>query len=134
MASVTESSATAVRAIDDKGTVRSVLDNLLFNNNNLSNNQNLIGNNNGSSVGSPKSEISTDESEMSCSNTAAGPGEAVEHGEKFLKWLESCSDPSITAMQVMQFRTLLNSIKSSADRASQPIIANEERTRTRRRK
>jgi distal antenna len=45
------------------------------------------------------------------------PAEALEYGEKFLKYLESYSDPSLTAMQVMQFRYLLNSIKSSVERA-----------------
>ncbi|XP_031633997.1 protein distal antenna-like [Contarinia nasturtii] len=49
---------------------------------------------------------------------ANSPFEAIEHGEQFLKWLESCSDPTITAIQVMQFKTLLNSIKSSAIRMS----------------
>lgn len=45
------------------------------------------------------------------------PSEALEYGEKFLKYLESYSDPSLTAMQVMQFRYLLNSIKASVERA-----------------
>lgn len=45
------------------------------------------------------------------------PAEALEYGEKFLKYLESYSDPSLTAMQVMQFRYLLNSIKASVERA-----------------
>lgn len=47
-----------------------------------------------------------------------GPFQAIEHGELFLKYLESCSVPSITAIQVMQFKTLLNSIKTSAERAA----------------
>lgn len=47
-----------------------------------------------------------------------GPFQAIKHGELFLKWLESCSEPSITAIQVMQFKTLLNSIKTSAERAA----------------
>ncbi|XP_039444372.2 protein distal antenna isoform X1 [Culex pipiens pallens] len=55
--------------------------------------------------------------------------EAVEHGEKFLKWLEACSDPNVTAMQVMQFKYLLNSIKLSAERQNG---GGEERTRRRR--
>lgn len=94
--------------------VRTVLDNLLYNNNN--NNVEV------------KSE--SDDSDVS------GPSEAVEHGEKFLKWLETCSDPSITAMQVMQFRTLLNTIKMSADRANNPLsmAGGDERSRIRRRK
>lgn len=109
--------------------VRSVLDNLLYNNNNITNNNNINNNNHHNSnhsVGSPNS--------CSGESDASGPNEAVEHGEKFLKWLESCSDPSITAMQVMQFRTLLNTIKTSADRANNPIVATEERSRNRRRK
>ncbi|CAH1954864.1 unnamed protein product [Acanthoscelides obtectus] len=42
--------------------------------------------------------------------------EAVQHGEKFLEWLETCSDPSITAMQIIQYRTLLNNLKAGEDR------------------
>uniref|UniRef100_A0AAG5CY50 Protein distal antenna n=1 Tax=Anopheles atroparvus TaxID=41427 RepID=A0AAG5CY50_ANOAO len=70
--------------------------------------------------------------------------EAVEHGEKFLKWLEACSDPNVTAMQVMQFKYLLNSIKLSAERQQLQTSAasggtvggagSEERTRIRKRK
>uniref|UniRef100_A0A0P6FZT3 Putative Distal antenna n=1 Tax=Daphnia magna TaxID=35525 RepID=A0A0P6FZT3_9CRUS len=49
------------------------------------------------------------------------PTEALEYGEKFLKYLESYSDPSLTAMQVMQFRYLLNSIKASVERAQNNV-------------
>ena len=49
------------------------------------------------------------------------PSEALEYGEKFLKYLESYSDPSLTAMQVMQFRYLLNSIKASVERAQNNV-------------
>lgn len=83
-------------------------------------------------------------SEYSDSDSAGLPAdikssaEAVEHGEKFLKWLESCSDPNVTAMQVMQFKYLLNSIKLSAERQHQQTSggagSGEERTRVRRRK
>lgn len=52
---------------------------------------------------------------------ANSPFEAIEHGEQFLKWLETCSVPNITAIQVMQFKTLLNSIKSSAVRAASQV-------------
>lgn len=70
------------------------------------------------------------------------PSEALEYGEKFLKYLESCSDPSLTAMQVMQFRYLLNSIKASVERAQNNISgsssgassADGEKSRHRRRK
>lgn len=33
--------------------------------------------------------------------------DAVRHGEKFLRWLECCSDPSVTAVQILQFRLVL---------------------------
>ncbi|CAH1163550.1 unnamed protein product [Phaedon cochleariae] len=79
---------------------RSVLDNLLFNNNN--------------NVALNKKDENLEEDNLSQS-------EAVEHGEKFLKWLESCSDPSVTAMQIMQFRTLLNNVKTGADRKNGDI-------------
>lgn len=65
------------------------------------------------------------------------PLQALEHGEKFLKYLESCSDPNLTAMQVMQFRYLLNSIKSSIERSnnlSASSSSSEEKIRIRRRK
>lgn len=42
--------------------------------------------------------------------------EALDNGEKMLKWLDSCSIPSITTVQIMQFRTLLNNIRSDIDR------------------
>lgn len=45
------------------------------------------------------------------------PAEALEYGEKFLKYLESYSDPSLTAMQVMQFRVLLTSIRTNVERS-----------------
>jgi hypothetical protein len=65
------------------------------------------------------------------------PLQALEYGEKFLKYLESCSDPNLTAMQVMQFRYLLNSIKSSIQRSnnlSASSSSSEEKIRVRRRK
>lgn len=63
----------------------------------------------------------TETNETDDESRANSPFEAIEHGEQFLKWLESCSDPSITAIQVMQFKTLLNSIKSSAVRAATQV-------------
>ncbi|CAG9863626.1 unnamed protein product [Phyllotreta striolata] len=77
--------------------VRSVLDNLLFNNNNNDNS-------------------TTDKRQAIDEDDGLSQSEAVEHGEKFLKWLESCSDPSVTAVQIMQFKTLLNNVKTGADR------------------
>lgn len=43
--------------------------------------------------------------------------EALEHGEKLLMWLETCSDePSITKFHLMQLRSLLDNIRSGVDR------------------
>ncbi|XP_017466930.1 PREDICTED: protein distal antenna [Rhagoletis zephyria] len=41
--------------------------------------------------------------------------EAIKHGEKFLKWLENCSDPRITATHLMQLRVLISALKSNFD-------------------
>ena len=38
--------------------------------------------------------------------------EALAHGEKFLKWLETCSNPSITRLQLMQLKYLLDNLTS----------------------
>ncbi|CAH0551833.1 unnamed protein product [Brassicogethes aeneus] len=87
---VDDNKANKTASSNNNNKARSVLDNLLFNNNN-----NVAVNKKGEEL---------------------SQNEAVEHGEKFLNWLETCSDPSVTAMQIMQFRGLLNNIKSGADR------------------
>lgn len=79
--------------------VRAVLDNLLFNNNN-----------------NDDEKICSMDSKPLDDKFVASPSEALEHGEKFLQWLEACSDPSVTAMQVMQFKYLLNNVRNYADR------------------
>ncbi|XP_062536008.1 protein distal antenna isoform X3 [Armigeres subalbatus] len=81
-----------------------------------------------------KSDISEDSNHMLVADIKSS-ADAVEHGEKFLKWLEACSDPNVTAVQVMQFKYLLNCIKLSAERQHQnAATSGEERTRVRRRK
>lgn len=42
--------------------------------------------------------------------------DALEHGDKFLKWLENCSNPRVTAVQLMQLRFLISSIKSGIEK------------------
>ncbi|XP_060536075.1 protein distal antenna-like [Cylas formicarius] len=71
---------------------RSVLDNLLLNNNTIE-------------YGEDKDDAGT-----------AAANEAIEHGEKFLKWLESCSDPSVTTLQILTLQGLIKNLKSGADR------------------
>ncbi|XP_063704600.1 protein distal antenna-like [Culicoides brevitarsis] len=108
----------------DKVKVKEELDNVLYNNNN---------NNDEKSDNGEGAASDQDESVKSSS-------EALEHGEKFLRWLETCSDPSVTAMQVMQFRLLINCLKNSAERMSSSSItanngsAEEKPPKIRRRK
>lgn len=87
---------------------QAALDNILYNNNN----NNVV----------VKNESDSDMN---------GLPEAVEYAEKFLKWLETYSDPTITALDFLQFRTLLNKIKKSAERINNPIL---ESSKIRRRK
>ncbi|XP_045502713.1 protein distal antenna [Colias croceus] len=73
---------------------RTVLDNLLFNNTNQATNEdNKV---NGSMNGGWES----------------GTVEALEHGEKFLAWLEASGDPSVTRMHVHQLRALLHNLRT----------------------
>ncbi|CAH2094751.1 unnamed protein product [Euphydryas editha] len=41
-----------------------------------------------------------------------GTAEALEHGEKFLEWLERSSDPSVTLVYMYNLRTLLNNLRT----------------------
>ncbi|XP_049785261.1 protein distal antenna-like [Schistocerca cancellata] len=79
------------------------------------------GNNNGSS----DEDDELDESD----EPPATAAEAVTHGEKFLRWLECCSDPSITAMQILQFRYLLNNVRACADRRARQTKTKKARSR-----
>ncbi|XP_063242681.1 protein distal antenna-like [Bacillus rossius redtenbacheri] len=69
-------------------------------------------NNNGNAGDDSDEDLEEDE-------PPATAAEAVAHGEKFLRWLECCSDPSVTAMQILQFRYLLNNVRACAHRRSQ---------------
>ncbi|PSN50771.1 hypothetical protein C0J52_05965 [Blattella germanica] len=97
-------------------TVRSTLDSVLLHKDN----------NNVDSPGKTEESDDDDEEEDEPPATAA---EAVGHGEKFLRWLECCSDPSVTAMQILQFRYLLNNVRACADRR-----AKQTKTKTRSRR
>lgn len=96
--------------------VRAVLDNLLLNNNNNNEDTSAVVLNNG--VDKKVTSLNfdnlkpVDESGITPASTA----EALCHGEMFLRWLEKCGDPSVTAVQILQFRYLLNNIRTGADR------------------
>ncbi|XP_013114943.1 protein distal antenna [Stomoxys calcitrans] len=67
----------------------------------------------------------TDEEEWSKCNEHEEDSEyseAIKHGEKFLKWLENCSNPRVTAVQLMQLRFLISSVKG----VDEPTIKNED--------
>lgn len=123
-----------LQQIKSPGKVRAVLDNFLYNNINTNNNNNnhrhhaddmmmTTGVGGGGDTGHGENEENEHNNNIDIRNNNTvvplmSSLEAFEYGEKFLKWLESCSDPSITAMQVMQFRYLLQSVKTSANRAA----------------
>lgn len=73
---------------------RTVLDSLLFNNSGATTNKDSAAEN------QPNEEWET------------GAAEALEHGDKFLSWLESSGDPSVTRMHVHQLRALLHNLRA----------------------
>lgn len=46
--------------------------------------------------------------------------EAIVHGEKFFKWLDKCSDPAVTRVQVFQLRMLLDKLKDCKKKRTSP--------------
>ncbi|CAH2045072.1 unnamed protein product, partial [Iphiclides podalirius] len=79
---------------------RNVLDNLLFNNT--------------GQAGGEEGRAS----EAANGEWESGTAEALEHGEKFLRWLEASGDPSVTRMHVHQLSSLLHNLRTR--RASHP--------------
>ncbi|XP_015117687.1 protein distal antenna [Diachasma alloeum] len=73
---------------------RALLDNVLCNNNN-ENVKHFI---EGEESGEREAGISSEE--------------AIEHGEKFVQWLEKCSEPAVTRVQIIQFKYLIDNLKA----------------------
>lgn len=73
---------------------RTVLDNLLFNNSNQT----------------ACAEVRS--TSPANGEWEAGAAEALEHGDKFLSWLEVSGDPSVTRMHVHQLRALLHNLRA----------------------
>ncbi|XP_015439857.1 PREDICTED: protein distal antenna-like [Dufourea novaeangliae] len=89
---------------------RAMLDNVLCHNNN--NNENVKRSLNMDVV---------DEEEIDATAGGDVPSsteEAIEHGEKFFKWLDKCSDPAVTRLQIIQFRYLLDNLKACRKKTS----------------
>lgn len=126
--------------------VREILDDLLYKTTAEANNNNNDSKNNGNEDNDESNVVNENDVNDEPTQVVNGPFQAIEHGEQFLKWLETCSDPSITAMQVMQFKALLNCIKTSAVRAASQVqnqllsenglatASNDQEQRTRMRK
>ncbi|KAJ2953436.1 hypothetical protein O0L34_g1027 [Tuta absoluta] len=70
---------------------RTVLDNLLFNNG---------------------SETANAEIKSDNGSWETGASEALEHGDKFLAWLEASGDPAVTRTHVHQLRSLLHNLRA----------------------
>ncbi|KAH8366771.1 hypothetical protein KR200_005776 [Drosophila serrata] len=91
-------------------------------NNTHTNNNDVSASNNNNNNNSNK----TDEEEKArylqeCSGEDDEDVEAIRHGEKFLQWLENCSNPRVTAVQLMQLRFLIAAIKSGNEMAPVPV-------------
>ncbi|XP_053969985.1 protein distal antenna isoform X2 [Anastrepha ludens] len=63
-------------------------------------------------------------------NNKGGNSEAIEHGEKFLKWLENCSNPRITASHLMQLRFLISALKSNCEPKTENCIDDTKERRS----
>lgn len=86
---------------------------LSYNSDSLNNNDNHDNNNHNNNNNSNK----TDEEERDkYASSDCEDMEAIEHGEKFLKWLENCSNPRVTSVQLMQLRFLISAIKSGNEK------------------
>ncbi|XP_059053120.1 protein distal antenna-like [Achroia grisella] len=90
---------------------RTVLDNLLFNNTNQTASKEM------KSVDLPNGEWDT------------GTAEALEHGDKFLAWLEASGDPSVTRMHVHQLRALLQNLRARRSAAAVPAEPSDHAAR-----
>ncbi|XP_076637659.1 protein distal antenna [Colletes latitarsis] len=89
---------------------RAMLDNVLCNNNN---------NNNENVKRSLNMEMAEDEDvETPSGDVPTSTEEAIEHGEKFFKWLDKCSDPAVTRLQIIQFKYLLDNLKACRKKSS----------------
>ncbi|XP_017890206.1 protein distal antenna-like [Ceratina calcarata] len=83
---------------------RAMLDNVLCNNNNENVKRALNMDEESSAV--------ADDVEPATGDAPSSTEEAIEHGEKFFKWLDKCSDPAVTRLQIIQFKYLLDNLKA----------------------
>ncbi|XP_037956306.1 protein distal antenna-like [Teleopsis dalmanni] len=106
--------SSAIPKVDTPGSMEVSNDSdLSYNSEGQTNNNDISANNNNNNNNSNK----TDEEERIKFGDISDEDddEAIKHGEKFLKWLENCSNPRVTSVQLMQLRFLIAAVKSNAD-------------------
>ncbi|XP_017005307.2 protein distal antenna [Drosophila takahashii] len=97
------------------------------NNSHTNNNDVSASNNNNNNNNSNKTDEEEKAKYMDCTRDDDEDVEAIRHGEKFLQWLENCSNPRVTAVQLMQLRFLIAAIKSGNEtNLSLPAEENSE--------
>ena len=79
-----------------------MLDNVLCNNNNENVKRSLT----------MDEESATAAEDIESTDVPSSTEEAIEHGEKFFKWLDKCSEPAVTRLQIIQFKYLLDNLKA----------------------
>lgn len=55
-----------------------------------------------------------------------GVPEAVAYAEKFFKWFETYSDPTITSQDFMHFEKLLRKVRDIAERENKPVLSSRK--------
>lgn len=94
---------------------RAMLDNVLSSNNS----ENVLRNLNMEEESAAAAAAPTENHEANGEDVPSNSEEAIRHGEKFLKWLmDKCSDPSVTRLQIIQFKYLLDSLKAYRKKSS----------------
>ncbi|KAK0182201.1 hypothetical protein PV327_000362 [Microctonus hyperodae] len=91
---------------------RALLDSVLCNNNNENVRRSF------NDVGT----LDVDGNQIVDSTQVISPEEAIEHGDKFLKWLDKCSDPAVTRLQVLQLKYLLDNLRSGRNNKPTSMI------------
>lgn len=115
---------TSVEGADDDGCISESNVSFGSGNNQNSSDENVNNNNHSNK---------TDEEEhlkLSAFNKEDEDYEAINHGEQFLKWLENCSNPRITASHLMQLRFLISALKSNCDPNDENCLHNLKRGST----
>ncbi|XP_046834647.1 protein distal antenna-like [Vespa crabro] len=93
---------------------KALLDNVLSHNSHHHHNNNNNNNNNNNDLEKARRGFNHEEEGIDsvAEDVPRSSEEAIEHAEKFLRWLDRCSEPSVTRLQVLQFKYLLDKLKA----------------------